>query len=67
MKSVEEYLSELQKGKEDRPQQVRDAMEIYIGLWKKVIEKGVVGRGDDVGQALAKIEESGGLYAAAED
>jgi hypothetical protein len=67
MKSVEEYLSELQKGKEDRPQQVRDAMEIYIDLWKKVIEKGVVGWGDDVGQALAKIEESGGLYAAAED
>ncbi len=40
---------------------------MYIDLWKKAIEHGVVGEGDKVDEALAKIESVGGLYKAAGD
>lgn len=65
-KSVKEYLHDLQSSKGDKPQQVRDALEIYVDLWKRVIEKGIVSPADSIDEALAKIESSGGLYAAAE-
>jgi hypothetical protein len=51
--------------KEGRPEQVKQGLEIYIGLWEKAIERGVVDESDGVDAALAKIEEKGGLYSAA--
>jgi hypothetical protein len=45
---------------------VKDALEIYLDLWKRVLEKGLVSEDDEVEKALAKIEEAGGLYRAAE-
>jgi hypothetical protein len=66
-KNLEEYLKELEKNKKDKPEQVRDALDIYLDLWKKAISKGIVAPGDQIEKALAKIDESGGLYKAAED
>jgi len=65
MKDVRSYIDELERSKEGRPEQVRDGLEIYIGLWEKAIARGVVEETDGVDRALAKIEEEGGLYAAA--
>ncbi|HXW94768.1 MAG TPA: hypothetical protein VEJ19_03580 [Nitrososphaerales archaeon] len=65
MKDVRAYIDELEKTKEDRPEQVKEGLEIYISLWEKVIERGVVEETDGVDAALAKIEKEGGLYAAA--
>ena len=65
MKDVRTYIDELQRTKEDRPEQVKEGLEIYINLWEKAIERGVVEEADGVDAALAKIENEGGLYAAA--
>jgi hypothetical protein len=65
MKDVRTYIDELERTKEDRPEQVKEGLEIYIDLWEKAIERGVVEETDGVDEALAKIEEKGGLYAAA--
>ena len=65
MKDVRTYIEELERTKEDRPEQVKEGLEIYIGLWEKAIERGVVEETDGVDAALAKIDEEGGLYAAA--
>lgn len=51
--------------KEGRPDQVKEGLEIYISLWEKAVERGVVEETDGVDSALAKIEKVGGLYAAA--
>ncbi len=67
VKTLEEYLRDLEGGKEDRPEQVKDGIEIYVSLWRRAIEKGVVRPGDDLGEALEKVEGAGGLRAAAED
>ncbi len=67
VKSVEEYLKELGDVKRDKPAQIKEALEIYIDLWKKIVEKGVVQRTDDIETALTKIDRQGGLYLAAED
>lgn len=67
VKSVERYLRELKDSKKEKPQQIKDAIEIYIDLWEKVIKKGIVEEDDDVESALIKIDASGGLYKAAED
>ena len=64
-KDVRTYLEELERSKEGRPDQVRDGLEIYIGLWRKAIERGVVSETDSVDQALTKVEAKGGLYVAA--
>ena len=64
---MKEYLSELERSKEDRTEQVKEGLEMYIDLWKKAIERGVVGEGDKVDEALVKIERAGGLYKAAGD
>lgn len=48
-----------------RPDQVKEGLEIYISLWEKAVERGVVEETDGVDSALAKIEKVGGLYAAA--
>jgi hypothetical protein len=65
MKDVRSYIDELEKTKEGRPEQVKEGLEIYIDLWEKVIERGVVEETDQVDSALTKIEKEGGLYAAA--
>jgi hypothetical protein len=67
VKSVQEYLDELERSKRDKPEQIREALEIYLGLWKKALSSGVVGSSDGIDVALAKIEESGGLYQATGD
>ena len=67
MRNLEEYLKELERSKKEKPEQVKDALEIYIGLWRKAISKGVVAPDDEIEKALAKIDESGGLYKASED
>jgi hypothetical protein len=64
-KDVRAYLGELERTKEGRPEQVKEGLEIYIELWEKAIERGVVAESDGVEIALAKIEKQGGLYAAA--
>ena len=64
-KDLRSYLFELGSTKEGRSEQVREGLEIYVDLWEKAIERGVVSETDAVDAALAKIEEKGGLYAAA--
>ena len=65
-KRVREYLEDLGKTKEGREPQVKEGLEAYIELWKRAIERGVVGAEDEVDEALGKLEEAGGLYKAAE-
>ena len=65
MKTVEQYLRELRESKKDKPQQVKEALQIYIDLWEKVIGKRVVDSEDDIETALSKIDKQGGLYEAA--
>jgi len=65
VKDVRAYIEELGKTKEGRTDQVKEGLEIYIDLWEKAIERGVVDEKDGVDIALAKIDEVGGLYAAA--
>jgi hypothetical protein len=65
MKDVRSYIDELERTKDGRPEQVKDGLEIYIDLWEKAIERGVVEETDGVDMALTKIEKEGGLYAAA--
>ena len=65
--NVFEYLEELEKNKDDKPDPVRDGIEIYLGLWRRALEKGVVLPLKEISGALAKVEERGGLYRATED
>ena len=51
--------------KEGKSEQVREGLEIYIDLWQKAIQRGVISESDGVEEALSKLEEKGGLYAAA--
>lgn len=63
---VSEYLEALKETKKGKPPQVRDALDVYVELWNKVIENGTVSEDDEVSRALSKLEEVGGLYKAAE-
>ena len=65
VKDVRSYVNELERTKDDRPEQVKEGLEIYIGLWEKAIDRGVVEETDGIDVALAKIEKEGGLHAAA--
>lgn len=67
VRTLGEYLRELEKTKRGKPEQVSNALETYLDLWKRAIEKGIVQSTDGVSDALSKIEERGGLYRAAED
>ncbi len=67
VRTLGEYLKELEKSKKGKPEQVSDALEIYLDLWRKAVEKGVVKQSDGIEEALSKVEQSGGLYKAAED
>jgi len=62
---VREYLDQLKETRKGKPQQIRDALDIYTEMWDKVIENGTVSEDDEVGVALSKIEKAGGLYEAA--
>lgn len=64
-KTVGEYLRELKETKKDKPEQIRQALEIYVELWESVIEKGIVSQQDDIDKALSKLEAKGGLSEAA--
>lgn len=66
-KDVMKYLEELERSKDGKPEQVRDGIETYLGLWRRALEKGVVLPSDEIDGTLAQIEEKGGLYKAAED
>jgi hypothetical protein len=66
-RNVGDYLRELEKTKGGRAEQIREGLEIYIGLWRKAVERGIVSESDGVDDALAKIEKKGGLYKAAGD
>jgi hypothetical protein len=65
-KTVDEYLRELRETRKEKPAQVQDALDIYVELWRRVVDNGIVNPGDSIDEALAKIERAGGLYAAAE-
>lgn len=67
VRTLGEYLKELEKTRKGKPEQISDALEVYLGLWKKALEKGTVTLTDDISDALSKVEQKGGLYKAAED
>jgi hypothetical protein len=67
VKTLGEYIKELEKTKKGKPTQVSDALEIYLDLWKRAVEKGIVKHTDGIEEALSKVEQSGGLYKAAGD
>lgn len=67
VRTLGEYLKELEKTKEGKPAQVSEALDVYLELWKKAVEKGLVKPTDEMNEALSKVEQSGGLYRAAGD
>lgn len=62
---VKEYLRQLRETRKGKPQQIRDALDIYTEMWDRVVENGTVSEDDEVSLALSKIEKAGGLYEAA--
>jgi hypothetical protein len=66
-KDVGEYLEALAKSREGKTQVVRDALDAYLELWAKALEKGIVAKSDSIEAALSKVDEAGGLYEAAQD
>jgi len=66
-RTVGDYIDELEQSKKEKPDQVREALEIYLDLWKKAVENGVVGPSDSMAVALTKIDDRGGLYESAGD
>jgi hypothetical protein len=67
VRNVKDYLKELNEAKKEKPNQVKEAIDIYIGLWRRTLEKGIVEPTDDIDTALSKIDEKGGLYQASEE
>ena len=63
---VREYIDQLKETKKGKPQQIKEALDIYLGLWDKVIENGTILEKDEVSAALAKLDQAGGLYVAAD-
>jgi hypothetical protein len=63
---VRHYVAQLKATKKGKPPGIRDALDIYIGLWEKVVKNGTVAEGDAIDVALSKIDKAGGLYQAAE-
>jgi len=61
---VREYLEQLKETKKGKPPQIRDALDIYMEMWDKVIKNGTVSGEDEVALALSKIDVAGGLYEA---
>ncbi|MGH9917648.1 MAG: hypothetical protein ACRD6W_02065 [Nitrososphaerales archaeon] len=63
---VRQYLDQLKETKKGKPPQIREALEIYVEMWDKVIKNGTVSEDDEVALALSKIDKAGGLYEASE-
>ena len=63
---VREYLDQLKETRKGKPPQIRDALDIYVEMWDRVIKNGTVSEEDEVALALSKIDKAGGLYEAAE-
>lgn len=61
---VREYLDQLKETRKGKPPQIRDALDIYVEMWDKVIKNGTVSEDDEVALALSKIDKAGGLYEA---
>ena len=59
---VREYLDQLKETRKGKPPQIRDALDIYVEMWDKVIKNGTVSEDDEVALALSKIDKAGGLY-----
>jgi hypothetical protein len=64
-KTVGDYLKELRENRKGKPEQIREALGIYVELWENVIEKRIVAAHDDLDEALSKVEARGGLFQAA--
>lgn len=62
---LKEYLDQLRETRKGKPPQIREALDIYVELWDRVIKKGVVSEEDEVSEALSKLDKAGGLYEAA--
>lgn len=62
---VREYLEQLRETRKGKPSQIKDALEIYVELWGKAIKNGTVSEDDEIGAALSKLDDAGGLYEAA--
>jgi len=65
-KTVTTYLEELRKSREGKPDPLREAIDAYVALWERALERHVVEPSDDRGSALAKVDGAGGLYEAGE-
>jgi hypothetical protein len=63
---VREYLKQLKENRKGKPDQIKDALDIYVELWDKAMANGTISADDEVGVALAKLDKAGGLYQAAE-
>ncbi len=63
---VGEYVAQLRVTKKGKPPQIKDALEIYIDLWDKVVKNGTISESDEIDVALSKIDKAGGLYRAAD-
>ena len=55
VESLGEYLKELERNKKGKPEQVSDALEIYLDLWRKALKRGIVKPTDAMAEALAKV------------
>jgi len=62
---VREYIDQLKETRKGKPPQIRDALDIYMEMWEKVVKNGTVSEDDEVALALSKIDKAGGLYEAA--
>ncbi|MDA4117857.1 MAG: hypothetical protein OK455_05880 [Thaumarchaeota archaeon] len=62
--TVSEYLKQLKETKKGKPPQIRDALDIYIELWEKVVERKIISDDEEIEAALSKIDKAGGLYQA---
>ena len=61
---VREYLDQLKETRKGKPPQIRDALDIYVEMWDRVVKNGTVSEDDEVALALSKIDKAGGLYEA---
>ena len=61
---VREYLDQLKETRKGKPPQIREALDIYMEMWDKIIKNGTVSGEDEVALALSKIDKAGGLYEA---
>lgn len=61
-KTVREYLKELRQARGNKPEDVKEALDAYLDLWKKAMENGTVEETEDIADALLKLDRLGGLY-----